>query len=128
MIRTLNRLGHGISYTQLEEIDTALCLYKLEAQTENSVAIPKRIQPYLPTTLAWDNIDRLEETLSGKGMSHRVNGIAVQASVVGPHLLQEKIQVAEINQRTVATNELPISAYNVGVHHISLIQQLMQQM
>ncbi|CAH3137149.1 unnamed protein product, partial [Porites lobata] len=36
------------------------------------------------TTLAWDNIDRLEETLSGEGTSHRVNGIAVQARNLAP--------------------------------------------
>ena len=66
LIRILNRLGLGISYTQLEEIDTALSMYKLEAQIEKSVALPERIQPYLPTTLAWDNTDRLEVTLSGK--------------------------------------------------------------
>ena len=27
------------------------------------------------TTLAWDNIDQIEETLSGEGISHRINGI-----------------------------------------------------
>jgi hypothetical protein len=29
MIQTLNRLGHGVSYSQVEEIDTALCLQKM---------------------------------------------------------------------------------------------------
>lgn len=43
------------------------------------------IRPFISTTLAWDNIDRLEETLSGEGTSHRVNGIAVQAYHFGPH-------------------------------------------
>ena len=37
LIRTLNRIGHGVSYSQVEEIDTALCLQKLErSQTESS--------------------------------------------------------------------------------------------
>ena len=29
------------------------------------VPLPETIKPYINTTLAWDNIDRLEETLSG---------------------------------------------------------------
>ena len=79
-----------------------------------SLKLKPRTQPYLLTTLAWDNIDRLEETLRGKGTSHRVNYIAVQASVVGPQLPREKNQVAKRNQRTVAANELPLPADNDG--------------
>ena len=86
IIQTLNRLGHGVSYSQLEENDTALCLQKLAAGLNQQVAIPSSIKPHVFTNLAWDNIDRLEETLTGKGTSHRVNGIAVQAKIYGPHL------------------------------------------
>ena len=35
----------------------------------------------MPTVLAFDNIDRVEETLRGRGTSHGVNGIAVQSEV-----------------------------------------------
>ena len=38
LIRTLNRLGHGVSYSQVEEIDTALCLKKLE-RSQTGVAL-----------------------------------------------------------------------------------------
>ena len=31
----------------------------------NEDPLPEKIQSYVQTTLAWDNIDRLEETLSG---------------------------------------------------------------
>ena len=31
------------------------------------VPLPETIKPYINTTLVWDNIDRLEETLSGAG-------------------------------------------------------------
>lgn len=58
LIRTLNRLGHGISYSQLEENDTALCLQKLAANLNQQTLIPRGIQPYVFTNLAWDNIDR----------------------------------------------------------------------
>ena len=53
---------------------------------DNGVPLPENIQAYGNITLAWDNIDRPEETLSGAGISHRVNGIAVQDRHFGPNL------------------------------------------
>ena len=41
LIHMLNRLGHSVSYSQLEEIDTALCLQKL-CMYEGFVALPKK--------------------------------------------------------------------------------------
>ena len=84
LIQMLNRLGHSVSYSQVEEIDTALCLQK-QAASKDTIPLPQNIKPGLFTTLAWDNINRLEETISGKGTSHRVNGIAVQAKPITDH-------------------------------------------
>jgi len=42
-----------------------------------------------------NNIDRLEETLTGKGTSHRVNGIAVQAKVYGPFFPKAELPYIE---------------------------------
>ena len=84
LITTLNKLGHGISYSQLEENETALCLQKKAADSSNRVLLPSSIKSYIFTLLAWDNIDRQEETLSGKGTSHRVNGVVIQPKVFGP--------------------------------------------
>lgn len=78
MISLLNRLGHGCSYSKLLEIDTALCMEKLNTVRENEVPLPSSIHVSIPTIVAYDNIDRMEETLSGAGTSHRVNGIIVQ--------------------------------------------------
>ena len=86
LIQMLNRCGHGIAYSQIEEINTALCLQKMALPPDYEVPLPENIQSYVNTTLAWDNIDRLDETLSGAGTSHRVNGIAVQARHFGLHL------------------------------------------
>ena len=86
LIKTLNRLGHGVSYDQLEENDTALCLHKIAESLNKRVILPKTVHPYVFANVSWDNIDRLEETLSGGGTSHRVNGIIVQPRVFGPHL------------------------------------------
>ena len=49
LIQILNRLGHGISYSQLEEIDTALCLQKL-ALSVGDVAMPGNIHPSVFST------------------------------------------------------------------------------
>ena len=88
LVSILNRYDHGISHSQLEEINTALCMQKM-ATTTSEISLPANIQPHVSTTLVWDNIDRLEETLSGEGTSHRVNGIVVQVRHFGPHPLTE---------------------------------------
>ena len=66
-----NGLGHSVSYSQLGEIDTSLCLQKLTLSVGN-IALPSNIQNIIFSILAWDNIDRLEETISGKGTPNRV--------------------------------------------------------
>ena len=63
LIQLLNHLGHGIAYTQLEEIDTSLCLQTLAIAAENCIPLPGNIHPYTSTTLAFDNTDRIEGTL-----------------------------------------------------------------
>ena len=114
LIQMLNRCGHGIAYSQLEEINTALCLQKMASTSE--IPLPNNIQPHVSTTLAWDNIDRLDETLLGEGTSHRVNGVAVQARYFGPQLPSEtSTHIVKTKKRSVEaldTENLPI--YNSG--------------
>lgn len=114
LIQLLNRLGHGIDYTQLEEIDTSLCLQKLAMAAENCIPLPGNIHPYKRITLAFDNIDRIEGTLSGGGTSHRVNGIAVQPAVCGPHPEKVLPKVDKSKQRSCAVVEEPLPIYNIG--------------
>ena len=75
LINVLNRLGHSISYSQMEEIDTALCLQKLSL-ADRDVALPANIHPGIFTTLAWDNIDRQKVQLLE---SWRVEGTTGQS-------------------------------------------------
>ena len=100
LIKILNRLGHGISYSQLEEIDTALCLQKLGDSDESDAFLPTSVLPGIPTTLAYDNIDRIEETLSGAGTSQRVNGILAQplAPTVEPPKDQTAVKKKQENE------------------------------
>ena len=60
VIRLLNRFGHDVSYSQLEENDTALCLQTIATNLNETTILPGTIQPNVFTNLAWDNIDRLE--------------------------------------------------------------------
>ena len=66
----LNRCAHGIAYSQIEEISIALSLQKMALTPDNEVSLPENTQAYVNTMLAWDNIDKLEKTLSGAGTSH----------------------------------------------------------
>jgi len=112
VIRTLNKFGHGVSYDQLEENDTALCLQKLAMGFNQRAVLPVSIKPYVFTNLAWDNIDRLEETLTGKGTSHRVNGIAVQPKVYGPHPPTTELPIIDkLKQRSVNIEHEELEVY-----------------
>ena len=77
--------------------------------------MPVNIKPHVQTTLAWDNNDRLEESLTGKGTSHRVNGIAVQARVFGPEPQKLDAPVHKSRRRTIdhVVEDLPVN--NSGV-------------
>lgn len=116
LVQLLNRCGHGIAYSQIEEMNTAFCLQKMAATPENDIPLPENIQPFISTTLAWDNIDRLEETLSGAGTSHRVNGIAVQARHFGPNLPpRPRVELNKTRKRSIDSlvrTEMP--PYNAG--------------
>ena len=113
LIRTLDRLGHSVSYSQLEEIDTTLCLQKLSL-SEGDGPLPENIHPGVFTTLVWDNIGRLEETISGEGTSHRVNGIVLQTKLVDPHPSKVLPSVDKTKKRSISTPPLMLSMYNVG--------------
>ena len=52
LIQILNRCGHGVAYSQLEEINTALCLQKMSATPGNEVPLPENIRPFVGTSLA----------------------------------------------------------------------------
>ena len=62
----------------------------------------------------WDNIDRLEETLSGAGTSHRVNGIAIQPEFIGPHIAIPKLKIVKDKKRSIDSNDMPLPQYNAG--------------
>ena len=74
-VTLLNRFGHGISYTELEEVQTAMAKCHLDRATDGEAFFPSNINPSLRVSLCFDNNDINEETLSGSGTTHCTNGI-----------------------------------------------------
>ena len=110
----LNRLGLGVSYSKLEEIDTALCLQKQRREADQGIVLPSSSLPCIPTSLAFDNIDRLEETLGGGGTSHRVNGIIIQPQAHTAKPPQTEPQLLAKKKRSTTPGPLDIPEYNAG--------------
>ena len=117
LIHTLNRLGHCVSYFQLVLVTvypthsskslTQPSVYKKLLLSEGDGPLPANIHPGVFTTLAWDNIDRHEETI-------RVNGIAVQTKLVD---LQQSTVLPPVDytmKRSIITPPLMLPMYNVG--------------
>ena len=71
------------------------CVYKnLPSTRDGQVPLPEKIFPCIMSTLAWGNIDMLEETLTGGGTSHRVNRVIVQPTVYAPQPQSQVLQPA----------------------------------
>ena len=66
LIATTNKFGHGVSYSVLQELLTEVAYNKTENVKEDEVALPDICINEKFTVLVEDNIDRLEERLSGK--------------------------------------------------------------
>ncbi|CAG9821970.1 unnamed protein product [Phaedon cochleariae] len=123
--------------------DNAWCIEKqnLSLALSLSVPLPSDVHQSIPTVLAFDNIDRLEETLKGSGTSHRVNGIIIQpfteSSITRsqnalPTLapINEKIRKIEIDDRPLPcyiektrNGPLPIEAADLPVECASSVDE-----
>ena len=112
LIKILNRLGHGVSYSKMSEIDTAYAINKVSADT---ALVPEGIVFTKQASLVYDNIDRVEETISGAGKTHRVNGIVVQKPFIGPQPLKSNTATTKTKQRSIAVIQTTLPIYNVGV-------------
>ena len=77
LINLTNKLGHGISYKLLAELNTenAYAVWENKCQ---GMAIPPGVKEGTFTIYVADNIDRLEETLDGFNTTHNVNILILQ--------------------------------------------------
>ena len=65
ILNLICRLGHGASYTLIEELDTENAYQMIEKQDQADIILPNGVQKEVFTIIVADNIDRREETLSG---------------------------------------------------------------
>ena len=69
LIRLLQSLGHCVSYDTVARAETAIAMGKLQ----NPVAIPPGFCKDKLLIMVYDNIDFMEQTLSGAGTTHQTN-------------------------------------------------------
>ena len=72
VIDILHVLGHSAAYSTIQRLETDIAEFQLLRP------VPSTLHCQQFTTLIWDNIDFLEETVSGSNTTHCVNGIAIQ--------------------------------------------------
>lgn len=68
----------------------------------------------MPAVLDYDIIDRKEETLSGEGTSHRVNGIIVQTRGEEPDPSRSKVHLQKAKKRSNTPTPLQLPDYIAG--------------
>lgn len=83
LITLLNRMGHCLSYEDVEVIDTGLANEVLAMSEGNRCLIPSNILPGVLMHAAVDNNDINEETLDGKNTTHATTHVIYQRSQQG---------------------------------------------
>ena len=112
LVTYLNRLENGVSYSQIEEIDTFIALEKNSFGLERGLILQRGVYSYF-THLGWENIDRLKETLSGGDTTNRVDGIIIQPTVRPTDA--ESIIIDKGKLKTLSTNDQVLLPYKSGL-------------
>lgn len=84
LVTMLNRMGHCISYDDVEVIDTSLAKEVLARSELTGVIVPTNITPGGFVQVAGDNNDINEETLDGKSTTHATTLVLFQNGLFGP--------------------------------------------
>ena len=94
----------------LDEVETEYALKIIDTQGENKVVIPPALgksEGNSPIALMIaDNIDNLENTLTGSGTSHRVNSILVMKRKYSEKTADDEFN-AERPQKRICRRSLP---------------------
>ena len=64
LVTILNRFGHALSYSHIEELETALAEKEI-VKEHDGIIVPSTCSMGVPAVFCWDNNDLLEETLPG---------------------------------------------------------------
>ena len=68
-----NKLGYGVSYPILEELFTENAFYTIDQKVNEDIFIPFGFAENKLTIAVYDNIHRLEETLTAKKIIYKKN-------------------------------------------------------
>lgn len=125
MINLLNRLGHCVSYTVTEEIETELAY---ACSSENRI-LPFDLSPNVYTHVAFDNFDLYVETSTGKDTLHDTVGIAYQNKTEFQQLAtnssQEGIDYEEASQtrrrKYFSPFDNTVEPYSKGIQQIACL-------
>ena len=112
MVKWLNKFGHGISYDEVNVVETFLADEAVKYQAVKSFC-PSSIQPSVFVTFVWDNNDINPESLSGISM-HCTNGIVIQLQEI-QNYTPIAISLREKPERKRVFKALP----NTLTHYIS---------
>ena len=101
VIEWLNRLGHSLSYKEVNVIETSLAEEHSNLE-EPRKYVPNNIQPSTMVTFVYDNCDHNAESIHGFTM-HATNGIVIQrTSAASPNDSQQLISSTARRQRRVS--------------------------
>ena len=117
IVTMLNRFGHGVSLSYVQEMNTTLADVQLKLSRIGDVPLPSAIDHSSSVVLATDNNDILEDTPTGANTTHCTNSILIQRvipSVVTEHhsaLARQQITVKRGHKRSLQgiANEPPRS-------------------
>ena len=112
LIRLLHSLGHCVSYDTVARAETAIAMGKLQ----NPVAIPPGFSKGKLLIMVYDNIDFMEQTLSGAGTTHQMNGIMFQLNATDATPTPEMTHSTPISRRekTISSQQLVLEHYVAG--------------
>lgn len=109
ILNLLNGLGHTPSYDTVLRVETSLAYQ--QQQNQESGNLPAGFRREVFTTLVYDNIDFLEETLSGAGTSHYTNGIMFQVRDEGSAVTVSSKAVVKRSKKTFTPTKTDIAPF-----------------
>ena len=89
VINCLNRLGHSISYDEINHVETVFTEQQSVHQNIKSY-VPNNVQPSIFVTFVYDNCDHNPETLTGVSMNF-TNDIIIQRSSFSPNAIRPAV-------------------------------------
>ena len=114
IVKLVSGLGHCCSYESVQRIETAMAI----KQVQNEQQIPDGFGKCKLTVMVYDNIDFSEETLSGAGSTHHMNGIIFQdckdSSTTFPAPEIETPTSTRSRAKSLATTPVVLEPYHVG--------------